>query len=118
MSATIVQLGEYLPPRQQRSPRRKRHLYELYPLPFFNRRSANGNPSTWDVKPTGDYAVDWETGRQYALEFLRTCDGTIGWGMLLSSIVADMIRAGPDGAFADGYPKINGIGGPASMEGS
>jgi len=27
----------------------------------------------------------------------------------LQNIVADMIRAGPDGAFANGYPKINGV---------
>jgi hypothetical protein len=43
------------------------------------------------------------------MEFLRTADGTNGWSSLLRCIVVDMIRAGPDGTFADGYPRMNGI---------
>jgi hypothetical protein len=49
--------------------------YELYPLPFFNAEAR----STWVV------------------EFLKSCDGAVGWSSLLQVIVADMIRAGPSG---------------------
>jgi hypothetical protein len=61
------------------------------------------------VKPTGDYTAGCEKGQHYAVEFMESCDGTIGWSSLLPQIVADMIRAGPTGAFPDGYPKTNGI---------
>jgi hypothetical protein len=46
-SANVVQIKDYLapPPAPQRS------LYELYPLPFFNRDKL----STWNVTPTGKY---------------------------------------------------------------
>jgi hypothetical protein len=82
-----------------------RSQYEKYPLPFFNADAL----STWHVKPTSDYAADCETGRHYAIEFLKSCDGTVGWCTLLPQIVADMIRAGTSGTFADGSPKINGV---------
>jgi hypothetical protein len=78
---------------------------ELYPLPFFNGKTC----CTWDVKPTGNYVSDCETGRRYAIEFLRTADGSYGWSLLLSDIVGDMIRAGPTGTYANGEPKVNGI---------
>jgi hypothetical protein len=71
-------------------------MYDLYPLPFFNRETRN----TWDVSPTGDYRADCETGRAYAIEFLKTCDGSIGWSALLSPIVASMIGVAPDGQMA------------------
>jgi hypothetical protein len=78
--------------------------YERYPLPFFDRAKL----CTWSVKPTGNYGADCATGRAYAIEFLRSCDGSAGWTSLLQQIVADMIRAGTSGAFA-GHPKVNGI---------
>jgi hypothetical protein len=96
--SNVVQIKDFLPPPQ-------RSLYELYPLPFFNRDKL----STWDVTPTGDYAADCETGRRYAVELLKTYDGSIGWSSLLGQIVADMIRAGPAGTFANGEPKAGGI---------
>jgi hypothetical protein len=77
----------------------------FYPLPFFNMEKL----STWDVTPTGDYWADCETGKAYAIEFLKSCDGTVGWSSLLQCIVGDMIRVGPSGAFANGRPKVNGI---------
>jgi hypothetical protein len=89
----------------KRRRRKAKSQYELYPLPFFN---ADAH-CTWDVKPTGDYTVDCETGRRYATEFLQSCDGTLGWTWLLQSIVADMIRAGTDGTFPSGHPTVNGI---------
>ncbi|MGD0333911.1 MAG: hypothetical protein ABSA90_11740 [Xanthobacteraceae bacterium] len=79
--------------------------YELYPLPFF----AAERLSTWNVQPTGKYWNDCYTGRMYAGELLRSCDGTLGWVELLPAIVADMIRAGPSGAFADGHARIEGV---------
>ena len=98
---TVVQLNSYRPaPRQ-----RPRSQYDLYPLPFFNAAAH----STWDVEPTGDYGADCQTGHRYALEFLKSCDGTVGWASLLPAIVADMVRAGTSGTFADGHPKVNGV---------
>jgi hypothetical protein len=49
-----------------------------------------------------------EPGKRYAVEFLKSCDGTVGWSSLLASITADMIRAGTDGVFPDGHPRVNG----------
>lgn len=79
--------------------------YDRYPLPFFNAAAC----CTWAIKPTGDYAADCATGHRYGLAFLQTCDGTYGWGTMLGQIVADMIRAGTSGTFADGRPKVNGV---------
>jgi len=100
-AANIVQIKDYLPP----PPQRQKSLYELYPLPFFNA----GELSTWDVEPTGDYVADYETGRGYAVEFMKSCDGSVGWSTLLGRIVADMIRAGPSGTFLDGHLKVSGV---------
>jgi hypothetical protein len=94
----VIQIGDHLPPAQQSQ-------YQRYPLPFFNRDKLN----TWDVTPSSNYAADCETGARYAREFLRSCDGTAGWVSLLPQIVADMIRAGTNGTFADGHPKVDGI---------
>jgi hypothetical protein len=98
--------------RPSKSIRKSKRLalsqYDRYPLPFFNAK-APGGPSTWDVKPSGDYALDCETGQRYAVQFIESCDGSHGWSSLLQNIVADMVRAGPSGAFADGHPKVNGI---------
>lgn len=79
--------------------------YELYPLPFFDGK----NLSTWAVQSSGDYSKDYATGFAYALEFLASRDGTVGWSSLLAPIVSDMIRAGATGTFANGKPKVNGI---------
>ena len=84
---------------------RGQSMYDLYPLPFFNKEGH----CTWDIRPTGDYSKDCETGAIYAEEFLLSCDGTRGWSSLLGQIVADMIRAGTNGTFADGRPKVNGV---------
>lgn len=80
-------------------------MYELYPLPFLNRKKR----CCWDVKPTGDYAADCTTGEAFAVELLKTCDGTYGWAAFVRWIILDMIKAGPSGVFADGSPKTNGI---------
>ncbi len=88
-------------------PARPRALsqYDLYPLPFF----AAKDHSVWAVRPTGNYCDDYETGKAYAIEFLKSCDGTIGWSTLLSQIAGDMVLAGPTGAWPTGKPKVNGI---------
>jgi hypothetical protein len=72
-----------------------------YPLPSFNGKKR----CTWDIKPTGSYTADCETGHAFAIEFLKSCDGSNGWASLLQSIVLDMISAGTD---ADGQPKATG----------
>ena len=97
-SNNVVQLADY------REPPRKSH-YEMYPLPFFDR----GRLSNWAVKPTGKYGDDCETGVRYAIEFLRSCDGSVGWSTLLTQIVRDMIGQGPAGTWPDGATRINGV---------
>ena len=68
---------------------------------------------TWDVVPTGDS----ETGKRYAIEFLSSCDGSLGWMFLMPSIVSNMMGAGtdrwPDGAatrqrHSDGFMDVMG----------
>ncbi len=99
----VVQLADYRKPPPKRAKRVKREsIYELYPLPFFNRKKR----WTWDVTPTGNYTADCETGQAFAIDFLKSCEGTNGWASLLRSIVLDMISAGTD---ADGHPKAKGI---------
>jgi len=39
---------------------------------------------------------DLETGHAFAIEFLKSCDGTWGWAALVRWIVLDMIKAGPE----------------------
>jgi hypothetical protein len=58
-------------------------------MPFFDQATGN----SWNVTLTGDYGKDCETGTAYAIEFLRSCDGTVGWSSLLSPIIAGMIAA-------------------------
>ena len=99
--SNIVRIKDYLPP----PPSRQKSQYELYPLPFFNAEACR----TWAVTPTGNYSDDCETGKTYAVEFLKSCDGTVGWSSLLTPIVADMIRAGPDGSWSDGGVRLNGV---------
>jgi hypothetical protein len=79
--------------------------YDLYPMPFFNADRR----CTWDIKPTGNYGVDCETGKEYAVRFLESCDGTIGWSSIVGQIAADMILAGPDHADARGRSGVNGV---------
>jgi hypothetical protein len=106
MTAQILRLDDRrpVPLKRVRRPKQKSQ-YELYPLPFFNAKER----CTWDVKPTGNYAADCDTGRDYAFEFLNSCDRTNGWASLLQHIVVDMIGAGLTGRWADGGPRSNGI---------
>jgi hypothetical protein len=105
--SNVVKFKDYLPPPPRRQRRkRQKSQYELYPLPFFNRKTR----CTWDVKPTGDYVTDCETGKAYALEFLKSCDGTVGWTSLLPQIVSDMISAGPqEPPLPGGFQNPGGI---------
>jgi hypothetical protein len=86
-------------------PKRVGSQYERYPLPFFNAKAH----STWHIEPIGDFKTDRETGRRYAIEFLQSCDGTVGWVTLLPQIVSDMVCAGASGTYADGHPKVNNV---------
>jgi hypothetical protein len=105
MSAAVVQLSDYRRKPKVRRRRKSASQYELYPLPFFNAKAR----CTWDVKPTGNYSEDCETGHAYAVEFLKSCDGTIGWSTLLGQVIGDMIRAGPTDKYASGEPKCDGV---------
>jgi hypothetical protein len=80
--------------------------YDLYPMPFFNADRR----CTWDIKPTGDYGVDCETGREYAVRFLESCDGSIGWSSIVGQIAADMVLAGAQGSLRhDGSHRADGV---------
>jgi hypothetical protein len=100
----VVRLSDYRPPPPKRQ--KVKSQYEKYPLPFFNGKDR----CTWDVKPSGNYFADCETGHAFALEFLKTCDGTNGWASLMGCIVTDMILAGPPAdLWPDGRPHSNGV---------
>ena len=72
--------------------------YDKYPLPFFNKRKR----LTWDATPSGDMQADSERGREYARQFLASCDFTYGWNSLLGQIVLDIVRMGPQVRWKDG----------------
>jgi hypothetical protein len=88
--ANIVQLADYRTPPSKR--KKGESVYELYPMPFFNVRKR----CLWDVAPTGNYTADCETGHAFAIEFLKSCDGTWAWAALVRWIIMDMIKAGPE----------------------
>ena len=106
MSEKVINLSDRRRAPAAVAKRQKVQLqYERYPLPFFDR----GSRSTWNVAPTGRYSEDVETGRRYAVEFLRSCDGPFGWITLLGQIVGDMVDVGPGGFWPDGKGKSNGV---------
>jgi len=81
-------------------------FYEIYPMPFFNSEKL----LAWDVQPSGSYTADIETGREYAQQFLATCDMTNGWSSLLPKIANDMVAGGSrTGTWPDGRPRSNGV---------
>ena len=88
----VVRLSDYREPPQK-------SLYERYPLPFFNRDKL----CTWDVTPSGDYSDDCKTGTAYAVEFLKSCDGTFGWSSLLAQIVAEIVVEEAADLVAEGF---------------
>ncbi len=100
-ASNVVRIKEYLPP----PPPRQKSQYERFPLPFFNAAAL----CTWSVTPSGNYGEDCETGEAYAIAFLKSCDGTVGWSSLLTEIVGDMIGAGRAGTWPDGGVRINGV---------
>lgn len=62
-------------------------------LPFFKKRRGKTKTSWWNVKPTGDYATDLETGKAYARVFLPMMKFNAGPSDL-GVIVSDMALAG------------------------
>jgi hypothetical protein len=66
--------------------------FDLYRLPFFD-QNAPISTRCWTVVATGNYTTDCDTGAAYAIEFLRSCDGTYGWQSLMACIVKSMISA-------------------------
>ena len=66
---------------------------KLDALPF-TRMNEQGGRCWWHVTETGDYAADFERGRDYAQLVLPLLKYNVG-GPLLGWIVADMIKKGP-----------------------
>lgn len=85
-------------------PKRKggKSFYDLYPMPFFDKSRR----CCWAVQPTGDYRKDLDTGRDYAVQFLSSCDGTVGWSTLLGSIVCDISRSGDTSGLVIGFMRV------------
>jgi hypothetical protein len=79
--------------------------FDLYPLPFFDKNAPHAT-RCWTVAPTGNYSNDCDTGASYAVEFLRSCDGTCGWRSLLACIVMAMIRGAQQ---SNSAPEQSGI---------
>ena len=84
---------------------RTQSQYDLYRLPFFDKARR----LTWATMPSGDYRADCELGREYARQFLASCDGTIGWNTLLAQIVGDIVRIGPSRKWPDGGVSCGGV---------
>jgi hypothetical protein len=86
--------------------RRPPSQYELYQLPFFDRKQH----LTWAVKPTGKYSADYATGRAFAIKFLKSCDDTVGWLTLLGQITRDMIKVeSMNDRWSDGTLRVSGL---------
>jgi hypothetical protein len=59
-------------------------------LPFMNQKRGSG---FWSVKPSGDYLRDYDTGREYALQFWKVCGKHGNMGLELSSILLGILEA-------------------------
>lgn len=64
-------------------------------LPFFKPGRGKVETSWWNVTPSGNYAVDLETGKAYARAFLPVMTFNAG-ASTLGTIVSDMAKAGRD----------------------
>jgi hypothetical protein len=58
-------------------------------LPFFRKGRGKVEMSWWDVKPSGDYAADLQTGEEYARAFLPMLSFNAG-ASDLGAIVSDI----------------------------
>jgi hypothetical protein len=75
-------------------------------LPFFKKGRGKIETSWWDVKPSGDYAADLQTGEEYARAFLPMLSFNAG-ASDLGAIVSHMAKAGRD--LANNPKKRRGI---------
>jgi hypothetical protein len=75
-------------------------------LPFFRKGRGKVETSWWDVKPSGDYAADLQTGEEYARAFLPMLSFNAG-ASDLGAIVSHMAKAGRD--LANNPKKRRGI---------
>ena len=64
-------------------------------LPFFRKGRGKVETSWWNVKPSGDYAADLQTGEEYARAFLPMLSFNAG-ASDLGAIVSHMAKAGRD----------------------
>src|ERR1700682_1765247 len=62
-------------------------------LPFFKKGRGKVATSWWNVTPSGDYATDLKTGKNYARAFLPMLTFN-GGASALGAIVSDMAKAG------------------------
>ncbi|MGD0673525.1 MAG: hypothetical protein ABSB13_15750 [Candidatus Binatus sp.] len=78
-------------------------------LPFVRpgKRGGNGH-RFWSVKPSGKYQEDFAQGRDWARLAVGFLKYNIG-ASLIAYIVADMIKAGPAGKYANGEPKVDAL---------
>jgi hypothetical protein len=86
----IVQLKFPARPRPRKRPAGVSQ-YEIYMLPFFDVKTRR----VWAPESTGRYSYDCAVGETFAIKFLQSCDGSLGWSTLMSQITLDMILAGP-----------------------
>ena len=105
LPSNVVRLSQYRKKARPQAGAKQRSFYDIYPMKFFDKKTRN----SWAVQPTGDHVADLETGKQFAADFLKSCDMTVGWGTLLPIIVADMVKAGPAFQWPNGRPKADGI---------
>ena len=95
--------------RKRSASRRRKEptFFDKYRMPFFDAKNMTNR--FWNIKPTGDYATDCMLGEHYAVRFLNSCDGTVGWAHVLACIVHDMIQRGPERI------RKNGSGAPGGV---
>ena len=102
----VIQLDDFREPSPKRA--KVKPFNQTYPMPFFESRKGGGI-NAWNVEPSGNYSEDIATGEAYAMQFLKSFDGSYGWHALLPAIVSDMIGAGAKGKYANGQPKTDGV---------
>lgn len=74
--------------RPLKSPNRRKDEYSYRDeLPFMAR---GRRPSWWSVTPSGQYQIDYQTGRAYAVAFWRACGGRPACGLELGQILFAM----------------------------
>jgi len=61
-------------------------------FPFIRKTKRGRIESYWDVKPTGDYSRDSDTGSRFALAFMEAAHQTFAGGSTIVPIIRDMME--------------------------